>query len=278
METTDIAAAFTALGQPLRLDLLRVLDGAGAEGLAAGTVAERLGVGASTLSFHLRVLEQVGLIAQHRDGRHLRYALQPLRLRALADELASLCPGAALPRPRGRGRVVSQMPYRVLFLCTRNSARSIMAEAILTRLAPGRFEAHSAGSEPNADGPMPEVIQQLKALGHDTSVLRSKSWDEFTRPDAPRFDFVIALCDTVRGQVCPDFGAATVTAAWPLPDPAKFSGSLAERATLVNELYAMLRRRLEIFVSLPFATLNGMALKARLDELAQPPQAAKTGS
>jgi arsenate reductase len=150
-----------------------------------------------------------------------------------------------------------------------------MAEAILTRLARGRFEAYSAGSEPSAEGPMPEVLQQLKALGHDTSVLNSKSWDAFAHADAPRFDFVIALCDTVRGQVCPDFGDATVTAAWPLPDPAKFGGSLAERATMVNELYAMLLRRLEIFVSLPFATLDAMALKARIDELAQPQLSAK---
>ncbi len=117
---------------------------------------------------------------------------------------------------------------------------------------------------------MPEVLAQLKALGHDVSALRSKSWDAFQGPQAPRIDFVIALCDIVAGQVCPDFGDTTVTGAWPLPDPAKFTGSAAERATLLNELYAGLRRRLEAFTALPFATLDRMAMKARIDELADP--------
>ncbi len=155
-------------------------------------------------------------------------------------------------------------------LCTRNSARSIMGEAILNRIGEGRFRAFSAGSAPSETGPLPEVLSQLKALGHDVSALRSKSWDAFTGPGAPRIDFVIALCDTLAGQVCPDFGETTVTAAWPLPDPAKFIGSAPERATLLNELYAALHRRLGIFTSLPFASLDRMALKARVDELADP--------
>ena len=160
--------------------------------------------------------------------------------------------------------------FNVLFLCTRNSARSIMAEAILNDIGQGRFRAFSAGSEPMRGGPLPEVLAQLKAMGHDVSGLRSKSWDAFTGPDAPRMDFVIALCDTLNLQACPDFEGTHVTAAWPLPDPAKFSGSGTERATLLNELYAALHRRLTIFASLPFATLDRMALKARLDELARP--------
>jgi arsenate reductase len=119
-------------------------------------------------------------------------------------------------------------------------------------------------------GPLPEVLAQLKALGHDVSALRSKSWDAFTGAEAPRMDFVIALCDTLNLQACPDFEGTHVTAAWPLPDPAKFAGSEVERASLLNELYAALHRRLSIFTSLPFGTLDRMALKARLDELAQP--------
>ena len=161
-------------------------------------------------------------------------------------------------------------PFNVLFLCTRNAARSIMAEAILSKLAPGRFATFSAGSDPAPRGPFPDVLSQLKALGHDVSALRSKSWNEFTGPDAPHLDFVIALCDVTVGQVCPDFGDTTVTAAWPLPDPARFNGSRAERAALLNELYAGLRRRLEAFAALPLAALDRMALKARLDELADP--------
>ena len=161
-------------------------------------------------------------------------------------------------------------PFNVLFLCTHNSARSIMAEAILDRIGRPRFEGWSAGSHPSAAGPLPEVVTLLRTLGHDVSDLRSKSWTELTGAEAPRMDFVITLCDTIQGQVCPDFGDTTVTAAWPMPDPSKFQGSVAERATLLNEVYAGLRRRLEAFTSLPFAALDRIALKARVDELADP--------
>ncbi len=114
---------------------------------------------------------------------------------------------------------------------------------------------------------MPEVMAKLRTLGHDVTSLHCKSWDEFTGPNAPRMDFVITLCDVLQGQHCPDFGDRPVTAAWPLPDPAKFSGSAAERETMINELYGMIRRRLEIFVNLPYASLDRLALKKRLDEI-----------
>jgi arsenate reductase len=156
--------------------------------------------------------------------------------------------------------------FNVLFLCTRNSARSIIAESLLSKIGKGRFNAYSAGSEP-ARAPMPQIIERLKQLGHDVSKLRCKSWNEFTGPNAPRMDFVIALCDTPQGQVCPDLGEKFVNAGWPLPDPADFKGSPAERTTLLNELYAMVRRRVEIFTNLPFASLDRLALKKRLDEI-----------
>jgi arsenate reductase len=279
METEEAAAAFTALGQPTRLDLLRLLLAAGPSGLPAGEIATRLGVPASTLSFHLRALEANGLIAATRHGRSLVYAAQVARLRFLLAFLAEACCDGDPARCGDLHRLfdihgeiarMEKPSFNVLFLCTRNSARSIMGEAILNRIGEGRFHAFSAGSAPSDTGPLPEVLSQLKALGHDVSTLRSKSWDAFTGPDAPRVDFVIALCDTLAGQVCPDFGATTITAAWPLPDPAKFTGSATERATLLNELYAALHRRLAIFTALPFASLDRMALKARVDELADP--------
>lgn len=279
MESTSAAFAFAALGQETRLDLLRALLAAGPSGLAAGDIAARLGVPPSTLSFHLRALDQAGLVAATRQGRSLIYAAQVDRLRALLTFLADACcdgdPARCgdLPRlfdiPRETARM-KPATFNVLFLCTRNSARSIMAEAILNDIGQGRFRAFSAGSEPLPGGPLPEVLAQLKAMGHDVSGLQSKSWDAFTGPDAPRLDFVIALCDTLNLQACPDFEGTHVTAAWPLPDPAKFSGTATERATLLNELYAALHRRLGIFTSLPFGALDRMALKARLDELAQP--------
>ena len=162
-----------------------------------------------------------------------------------------------------------QPAFNVLFICTRNSARSILAEAILTAVGQGRFHAYSAGSDP-ARAPMPEVIERLKQLGHDVSALRSKSWDEFAGPDAPRMDFVLTLCDPGDGEMCPDLGSRPITAVWPFPDPAKFKGSAVEKTALLNELYGMIRRRLEIFTALPFGTLDRMAIKQRLDELGQP--------
>jgi arsenate reductase len=281
MEVDEAAASFTALGQPTRLELMRMLLVAGPSGMAAGEIAARLGV---PLSFHLRALEGTRLIAATRHGRSLVYAGQIARLRALLAFLAESCCGGRpelcgdldrlFETPGETTRMQPPPVFNVLFLCTRNSARSIMAEAILKSIGEGRFRAFSAGSEPAAEGPLPEVLQQLKALGLDISALRSKHWDEFCGPGAPRMDFVITLCDTLAGQACPEFGETAVTAAWPLPDPAKFTGSGPERATLLNELYAALHRRLGIFASLPIASLDRMALKARVDELAYPPEAA----
>jgi protein-tyrosine-phosphatase/DNA-binding transcriptional ArsR family regulator len=277
MELSSTALGFAALGQPTRLELMRALLAAGPNGLAAGEAAQCLGVAPSTLSFHLRALEQAGLIAARRQGRSLIYAAQMHALRGMIAFLADAC-CAGRPELCGDmaqllnpGEREPPMPsFNVLFLCTRNSARSIMAEAVLNKVGEGRFQAFSAGSDPSPAGPMPEVIAQLSALGHDVSLLRSKGWGEFSGPEAPSLDFVITLCDILSGQACPDFGATVTTAAWPLPDPAKFTGNAAERASLLNELYAGLRRRIEIFVSLPVATLDRLALKARLDELAYP--------
>ncbi len=276
METHSAAAGFAALGQPTRLALLRLLLTAGPGGLHAGEIAYRLNLAPSSLSFHLRALEQAGLVAATRHGRNLAYAAQIAALRALLGFVAEAC---CAGRPDLCGDIatlipedahMAHAPFNVLFLCARNSARSIMAEAILDRIGRPRFEGHSAGSDPSPEGPLPAVLDKLRALGHDVSELHSKSWNVFTGADAQKVDFVIALCDTLNGQACPDFGDTVLTAAWPLPDPSKFTGTKAERATLLNELYASLRRRLEIFISLPVTTLDRMALQARVEELADP--------
>jgi arsenate reductase len=256
---------------------MRVLATMGATGMPAGELALRLSVAPSTLSFHLSALEQAGLIRHTRQGRHIIYAVRFIGLRELFSFLTETCCSgrpelcgdlAGLLREETMEDDAMTPAFNVLFLCTHNSARSIMAEAILERIGKGKFRAYSAGSDP-APTPMPEVIERLRTMGHDVSRLHSKSWDEFMGPDAPRMDFVIALCDTLEGQQCPDFGDRVVTGAWPLPDPAKFTGSQIERTTLLNELYGMIRRRLEIFISLPFTTLDKMAMKARLDEIGE---------
>ena len=266
MELKPTAELLAAIAQETRLDLLRRLI-ATPSGMAAGELAASLGVPPSTLSFHLAALERVGMIFPTRHGRSITHAVRPEALRGLLRAVTELCGGdlSHLPAPANEDDRMTPA-FNVLFLCTHNAARSILAEAILTKIGGGRFHAYSAGSDPSP-APLPSVITKLASLGHDVSQLTSKSWDRFTGPAAPRMDFVIALCDTLAGQTCPDFGALAVTGAWPLPDPAKFNGNPAEQATLLNELYASLRRRLEIFISLPFATLDRMALKARLDDI-----------
>jgi protein-tyrosine-phosphatase/DNA-binding transcriptional ArsR family regulator len=275
METLEAAAAFAALSQETRLDLIRLLIAQGSSGLPAGEIAARLAVPASTLSFHLSALERAGLTQSTRQGRQVIHAVRIAGVRRLLSFLTEACCGG---RPELCGDIARLLPplpdedkgmtpaFNVLFLCTHNSARSIIAEAILQSLGSGRFRAYSAGSDPIA-APLPEVIDKLHTLGHEVSQFRSKSWSEFVGPSAPRMDFVITLCDTLHGQTCPDFGELAVTGAWPLPDPTKFTGSAVERSTLLNELYASLRRRIEIFTALPFASLDRMAMKARLDEI-----------
>ena len=275
METLDAASAFAALSQDTRLDLMRLLIAQGASGMPAGEIAGHLSVPSSTLSFHLAALERAGLTQSTRQGRQIIHSVRFAGLRQLLGFLTEACCAGQPELCGDLARLFPPIPeedkgmtpaFNVLFLCTHNSARSIMAEAILDKFGRGRFRAYSAGSDPIA-APMPEVIDRLTKLGHDVSGIRSKSWNEFTGPSAPRMDFVITLCDTLDGQICPDFGDLAVTGAWPLPDPAKFTGSAVERATLLNELYASLRRRVEIFAALPFASLDRMAIKARLDEI-----------
>ncbi|WP_101066219.1 arsenate reductase ArsC [Roseovarius salinarum] len=154
----------------------------------------------------------------------------------------------------------------VLFLCTSNSARSIMAEAILNRVGAGRFRGFSAGSRP-ADAVQPRALALLENLGHDTAPLHPKSWDAFAAPDAPVMHFVFTLCDNAAGEPCPLWPGQPVTAHWGLPDPAAATGSEAEIALAFADCYKMLHRRLTIFVSLPFAQLDAPGLSRHLDDI-----------
>ena len=279
MEITVAAQIFAALGQESRLGVLRLLLNQTPRGVSAGELAADLSMPASTTSFHLSALEKAGLVENVRQGRQMIYSVRTGALRELLGFLTEACCGG---QPELCAELVSLLPpvpekiegvqpaFNVLFLCTRNSARSIMAEAILGRAGKGRFRAYSAGSDPTT-APMPEVLEKLRAVGHDISGLHSKSWDRFIGPDAPRMDFVIALCDTLDGQACPDFGDAALTAKWGMPDPAKFAGNPVECSTMLNELYASLYRRILIFINLPFPKLRRMALKARLDQIGEGP-------
>ena len=153
--------------------------------------------------------------------------------------------------------------YNVLFLCTGNSARSILAEAILNKDGGEKFRAFSAGSQPKGEV-NPHALELLRASGYDVAGLRSKSWTEFARPGAPKLDFVFTVCDNAAGEACPVWPGQPMTAHWGIPDPADAGGSAAEIAFAFKDAYRMLKRRINLFSALPIAKLDPLALTARL--------------
>ncbi len=156
--------------------------------------------------------------------------------------------------------------YNVLFLCTGNSARSIMAEAILNRIGQGRFKAFSAGSHPKGDV-HPYALDLLKTLNFKTDFARSKSWDEFAGPDAPKMDFVFTVCDSAAAEACPVWPGQPMTAHWGVPDPAAATGTEAEIRFAFSEAYRIHNSRILIFTSLPLKSIEKLALQKRLDEI-----------
>jgi protein-tyrosine-phosphatase len=156
--------------------------------------------------------------------------------------------------------------FNVLFLCTGNSARSIMAEAILNRLGAGKFHAFSAGSRPKGQV-HPETIRLLQSLHYDTSSFRSKSWGEFAEPGAPLLDFVFTVCDNAAGEICPVWPGQPMTAHWGIPDPAEATGTPAEKALAFKDAYRLLERRLGIFTSLPLRSLDHLSLQNKLRDI-----------
>ena len=163
--------------------------------------------------------------------------------------------------------------YNVLFLCTGNSARSVLAEAILNRVGMGRFKAWSAGSHPKGEV-HPYTLELLENLNFDTSFARSKSWDEFAAPGAPAMDFVFTVCDQAAAEACPVWPGQPMTAHWGLPDPVKVQGSDAERHLAFADALRMMTNRIGIFVSLPFDKLSKLSLQKQLDEIGQSQPAA----
>lgn len=156
--------------------------------------------------------------------------------------------------------------YNVLFLCTGNSARSILAEAILNKIGGTKFTAYSAGSQPKGEV-YPQAIALLQRLGLPTEGLRSKGWDEFALPNSPHLDFVFTVCDNAANEVCPVWPGQPMTAHWGVPDPAAAEGSEAEITKAFRDAYLTLQRRIELFANLPVEKLDRMALKARLEEI-----------
>jgi arsenate reductase len=162
--------------------------------------------------------------------------------------------------------MAGSQPLNVLFLCTHNSARSIIAEAVMNRLGAGKFKGYSAGSQPSGRV-HPYAMDLLQKLNYDTTGLRSKSWEEFTAAEAPRLDFVFTVCDNAANEVCPVWPGQPMSAHWGLPDPSAFEGSETERRLAFADTHRMLYQRIGIFTNLPLASLDKLSLQRRLDDI-----------
>jgi len=162
--------------------------------------------------------------------------------------------------------MMSERSFNVLFLCTGNSARSILAESIVNHLGAGRFKGYSAGSHPRGRV-HPYALDQLASLGFPAAGMHSKSWDVFAVAGAPHMDFVFTVCDDAAGEACPAWPGQPMTAHWGLPDPAAVEGSEIDKRAAFRAAFAALERRIRLFMSLPFASLDRMALQQRLDAI-----------
>jgi arsenate reductase (thioredoxin) len=158
--------------------------------------------------------------------------------------------------------------YNVLFLCTGNSARSILAEAILNKTGAGKFRAYSAGSQPKGKV-NPHALQLLQSLGYDTADLHSKSWDEFAKEGAPKFDFVFTVCDNAAAETCPVWPGQPMTAHWGIVDPAEATGTAAEVLLAFKEAYRLLNQRISVFTALPLRSLDQRSLTHKLRQIGE---------
>lgn len=166
---------------------------------------------------------------------------------------------------------MSDRVFNVLFLCTHNSARSVIAEAIMNDLGKGRFKAYSAGSQPHGQI-NPYVLEMLARLNYDVSELRSKSWNEFSAPGAPELDFVFTVCDDAANETCPYWPGQPMTAHWGLPDPSQVRGAEAEMRLAIADTHRMLYQRISIFLNLPLTSLDKLTLQSKLDAIGKMPR------
>ena len=287
MELKDAVGALAALAHETRLAAFRLVIAAGPEGMPAGRIAELLGVRPSTLSFHLSELVVAGLLEAHRDRRQIFYAPDYVGTRRLMAFLTEDCcggrPELCLPAQTGPAAATAEAkpdqgdramtekprldrPYNVLFLCTGNSARSVMAEAAMGRHGAGRFVAYSAGSQPKGQV-HPLTLELLSAFNYRTDGFRSKSWDAFARPDSPPLDFVFTVCDNAANEVCPVWPGQPMTAHWGVEDPAAFVGPHDKALKLFRRVYLELESRIKIFASLRLEGLDRLALQAHLHDI-----------
>ena len=280
MDEATAVTALAALAQPQRLRIFRALVGVGPAGLTPTALATALDVPPSTLSFHLKELVHADLVTQERDGRQLIYrpAIEAMN-RLLAYLTAHCCLGSTTCNApseapvsfiscRPQGHPMQDKPFNVLFICTRNSARSILAEAILRHLGGERFQVFSAGSQP-AEGIHPMTLQTLTKLGLPTQGLHSKDWTAFGSPDAPPMEFVFTVCDQAAGETCPTWPGQPITAHWGVMDPVTVEGSEDHRLQAFSRVAVTLKRRIELMLALPMAALDRLSLQSALDRIGE---------
>lgn len=268
MTKADLIAALGALAQETRLDIFRMLIQRGSEGMLAGEIAGRLKLPLPTLSFHLSHLKHSGLVASRRQSRAVFYDAKVRTLDNVVEYLVENCHGRVTPVVRDP-RVAEKSPGRrmkILFLCTHNSARSIMAECAMKRWGDGRFQAFSAGSDP-AENVHPGTLRLLNELKYETRGLRSKSWNEFAAPHGAALDFVFTLCDRAAAEPCPAWPGQPLKAHWGVKDPLAFQGSNSAVRKVFLETYAALEQRIKIFTSLPVERLERFALERWTTEI-----------
>jgi arsenate reductase len=273
MESQAIAQ-LSALAQEHRMSVFRLLVRRYPDAVPAGEIAAVLDLRPNTLSSHLNILRQAGLILQARRARSLLYRVDMGEAGRLMQFLVGdccrgrpdLCPTIPLALNHG-GDAMSPRKYRVLFICTGNSARSIFGESILRHEAGDRFEAYSAGTRPYSKL-NPLAVEMLRSKGHDVSPLRAKNVAEFQGDDVPKVDFVFTVCDLAANEECPSWPGQPITAHWGLPDPVKARGTDAEKRLAFQQTFGALRNRVLAFAALPLDSLDRIALQRRVDEIA----------
>lgn len=261
----------STLGHPQRLAVFRLLMRRYPDAVPATELANALELRPNTLSNYVSALSEVGLIRQTRVGTSLRYAVDMEHVRSCMETLFKECLQARpclLPDEANKALPLARRgeKYKVLFICSRNSARSIFAEAILRHEAGDRFEVFSAGTS-GGDGIDPRTLAQLDAKGFPTEGLRSKPLSEFHGDDAPRFDFVFTVCNQAANEDCGAWNGQPISAHWGVPDPLSATGTDAQRALAFQHAFGVLRNRIRAFVELPFETLDRMSLQQAVDTL-----------
>lgn len=261
------------LSHPQRLAIFRLLMRRCPDELSAGEIHLALNLKPSTASVYLGALNRVGLIHQTRHRTSLCYRVNLDAARQVVSDLfmgccrgrADLCP-PVLADDAGTTPSGATGKFNVLFICTANSARSIMAEAILRHIAGDRFAAFSAGTQP-AQAPNPQALETLRAKGYDTAHLHSKTLSALHGDDAPDMDFVFTVCDRAANEDCPTWPGHPISAHWGLADPVSETATQAERMIAFQATYGALRNRISAFAALPFDSLSRASLQRRIDQI-----------